>query len=148
HLPLQLELSDPFPDLPDLVLYFKIPDSSSESFDLRYSLGHDPPSRCHGRRIYGYGRSDLHEHVSRDHLLRCLGSDSSYPKRTISAHNSSSGEKSSYSSLPVRSNILLNCFKVKATWTSSIIPSNLCGGTVKTELWCLQQLRAYMVDIR
>nr|GFA05444.1 hypothetical protein [Tanacetum cinerariifolium] len=31
HLPLQLELSDPFPDLPDLVLYFKIP----ESFDLR-----------------------------------------------------------------------------------------------------------------
>nr|GEZ01499.1 F-box/LRR-repeat protein 3 [Tanacetum cinerariifolium] len=35
HLPLQLELSDPFPDLPDLVLYFKIPDSSPESFDLR-----------------------------------------------------------------------------------------------------------------
>nr|GEY00797.1 hypothetical protein [Tanacetum cinerariifolium] len=35
HLPLQLELSDPFLDLPDLVLYFKIPVSSLESFDLR-----------------------------------------------------------------------------------------------------------------
>nr|GFD21624.1 hypothetical protein [Tanacetum cinerariifolium] len=35
HLPLQLELSDPFSDLPDLVLYFKIPESSPESFDLK-----------------------------------------------------------------------------------------------------------------
>nr|GEZ45663.1 reverse transcriptase domain-containing protein [Tanacetum cinerariifolium] len=35
HLPLQIELSDPFPDLPGLVLYFKIPDSLPKSFDLR-----------------------------------------------------------------------------------------------------------------
>nr|GFC60571.1 hypothetical protein [Tanacetum cinerariifolium] len=34
HLPLQLELSDPFPDLPDLVLYFKISDSLTKSFNL------------------------------------------------------------------------------------------------------------------
>nr|GEX74454.1 ribonuclease H-like domain-containing protein [Tanacetum cinerariifolium] len=28
----------------------------------RYSLGYDPPYRCLGRQIYGYGKSDLHEH--------------------------------------------------------------------------------------